>query len=144
MKHGHFRKSLDDAQIVAAIHKAEKRCSGEIRVFVTRRQPADILGAAQTAFDKLGMSETAERNGVLLFIAPKIRKFAIVGDKGVHEKCGQSFWDAVVAEMSAHLRENRFTEALVAGIERAGEELGRHFPHQRSDRNELPDDVVRD
>lgn len=144
MKPEHFKKSLDDGQIVAAIRRAESLCSGEIRVFITRHRPANPLTAARSAFQRLGMNATAERNGVLIFVAPKIRQFAVIGDQGVHDKCGQPFWEAVVAEMNGHFREERFTEAILAGVRRAGEELARHFPHQRSDKNELPDDVVRD
>jgi uncharacterized membrane protein len=144
MKPAHFKDQLDDKRVVAAIAAAEARCSGEVRVFITRNHPTDVLGAAQSAFDRLGMRATAERNGVLIYVAPRIRQFAIIGDSGIHERCGQPFWDHVAAEMTAHLRAGRFTDAVVAGVEQAGKELARHFPHRPDDRNELPDTVVRD
>lgn len=144
MKPKHFKQALEDAPIVAAIREAELRSSGEIRVFITRHRPAEILSAARSAFTRLGMTATRERNGVLIYVAPAVRQFAIIGDEGIHARCGQEFWDHVAAEMTAHLRGARFTEAIVAGIRQAGEELARHFPRAADDRDELPDDVVRD
>ena len=45
------------------------------------------------------MTRTRERNAVLLYFAPVSRKFAVVGDAGVHEKCGAGFWEEIVAEV---------------------------------------------
>jgi len=147
MKHGHFLEKLDDTKIVSAIHDAEKKSSGEIRVFVSRKTPVnghETLALAQQAFAKLGMSETKHRNGVLLFFAPGTQQFAIVGDSGVHEKCGDAFWQEVAAALSDLLKQGHFTAAVLAGIHKAGAVLAEHFPRDRDDRNELPDRVERD
>src|SRR3989442_4736973 len=119
MKHGHFLNQLDDAKIVSAIHEAEKESSGEIRVFISRKTPAngqETLALAQQTFTKLGMTQTKHHNGVLLFFAPHRQQFAIVGDSGVHEKCGDSFWQEVTAALSTLLKQRHFTGAVLAGI----------------------------
>ena len=98
--------------------------------------------AAQEKFHKLGMQATKERNGVLIFVLPRARKFAVIGDEGVHQKCGDEFWQQLVARMRAHFQKENFTDALVEAIEEAGNLLARHFPKTSAPRNELPDEII--
>lgn len=132
---------IDHPRIVAAIAAAEQRTSGEIRVFVSREPAEDPLAAAQKQFERLGMTQTAARNGVLIFVAPRSHTFAVIGDRGVHEKCGQEFWTQLAAAMTDRFRHGDFTGGLVLAIERAGELLAVHFPRRPDDRNELPDQI---
>src|SRR6478609_9167300 len=101
MEPSDFLQKLDDNRVAEAIEEAESMTSGEIRVFVTERDLGqdDVLSRAKARFEKLGMTKTRERNAVLLYFAPLAQKFAIIGDQGIHEKCGQPFWDEVAAEM---------------------------------------------
>jgi uncharacterized membrane protein len=133
--------SIDHARVVAAIGAAEKKTSGEIRVLVSRRATDDAVAAATHEFDRLGMAKTAEKNGVLIFVAPTNRVFAVVGDTGIHAKCGDRFWQELAAAMTEHFKRDEFTDGLVLGIDRAGSLLAEHFPRRADDRNELPDDV---
>jgi uncharacterized membrane protein len=137
---------LDDARIVEAIRRAEELSRGEIRVHVTSEPVGDPRGAAAEAFARLGMTATAERNGILIYLSPRAQTFAIIGDEGVHRLCGESFWKEVAAAMEGDFRARRFTEGLLQGIERAGEILARHFPRTegRADRDELPNEISRD
>ncbi len=144
MKVKNFFSKLDSDRIVQAIAQSESGTSGEIRVHVTRSEPSDIEARARERFDKLGMTSTAERNGVLFYIAPRIRKFQILGDAGVHEKCGDDFWKATAAEMEEAFRRGEFTEGIVAGIDRIGEILKAHFPQGPDDRDELPNAIDED
>jgi uncharacterized membrane protein len=144
MKHKEFINQLDEARIAGAIAAAENRSSGEIRVFVSRRKVKDALPAAQMQFDKLGMRKTRQRNGVLLFFAPATRQFAIVGDAGVHEKCGEAFWQTVSNVMTDHLKQGHFTEAILDAVGRVGDLLAQHFPRESDDQNELPNAIARD
>jgi uncharacterized membrane protein len=144
MKTGHFFSKLDSKRIVDAIGRAEAGTSGEIRVHVTRREPEDIESRARERFQKLGMTKTAERNAVLFYIAPRVQKFQILGDTGVHEKCGDGFWKETAEELSQAFRKGDFSGGLVAGIEKIGTVLKEHFPSRADDRNELPDRVTED
>jgi uncharacterized membrane protein len=144
MKPKEFIDKLDDNRVTAAIAAAEARSSGEIRVFVSNEKPPDALVAAEAQFVKLGMIQTRERNGVLIFFAPKTQQFAIIGDKGIHEKCGQDFWQQIASEITAHLKAGEFTEAVVDAVNHIGEVLSKHFPRSPDDRNELPNQVARD
>ncbi len=139
MKAREFLAQLRDEEIVGAIREAEQNTSGEIRVFISRRKIADPVEAAQAEFVKLKMTKTRERNGVLIFVAPKTHKLAVIGDQGVHTCCGDEFWQAMAAEMSDRFRQSDFTRGIVHSVREAGELLAQHFPRRQDDRNELPD-----
>lgn len=143
-EHKKFLDGLRHDEIVAAIKSAEAGTSGEIRVFVTHRCPDQVVTAAQQEFNRLGMARTHHRNGVLLYVAPVSRQFAIIGDAGVHQHCGESFWREVAAEMTSYFKQGDFTAGLVHGIGRAGRLLAAHFPPGPDDGNELPDEVAHD
>lgn len=138
-----FLKSLDDERIVAAIREAEGRSRGEIRVHVAEREVADPRTEAALVFDRLRMADTAERNGVLVFVAPASQSITVLGDRAVHERCGDAFWTAVVEQARDEFRAGRFTEGIVAAVRAVGDELARHFPRRAGERdvNELPDTV---
>ncbi len=129
-------------QLQEAIASAEKYCSGEIRVHVAETCTRDALIEARYWFQKLGLQKTALRNGILFYIALDSRKYAILGDQGIHDKVGQTFWDSVRDAMHPALVESDWVGALCAGISQAGEALAIHFPHAGDlDRNELPDEI---
>ena len=138
-----FLARVDHDRVVSEIKRAEAKTSGQIRVFVQRGELSDDpVVAAERQFDKLGMRATKERNGVLIFVVPRARKFAVIGDEGVHAKCGDIFWQLLVEKMRAHFQSENFTDALVEAIETAGGLLSEHFPRTSSSENELPDEIV--
>jgi uncharacterized membrane protein len=144
MSPGEFLKHLDDDKIVRAIAAAERNSSGEIRVYVSHKKRADAMAFARRRFTDLGMTKTRHRNGVLIYVVPRTRLFAVIGDVGVNEKCGDEFWQEVSAGMSERLRQGQFTEAILEAIGRVGDMLAKHFPRGPDDRNELPDELARD
>jgi uncharacterized membrane protein len=135
-------KRVDVERIKAAIAAAERSASGEIRVSVARFFWGNVRKAAENAFVRLGMTATKDRNGILFFVVPARKKFAVLGDAGIHAKVGQDFWDSLAGLMSGHFRKGEFTEGLVAAIEESGRQLAVHFPYDPTvDVNELADDV---
>ncbi len=145
MKQEAFLGAIDDARIVAAIQAAESRSRGEIRVHVAEGAVPDARRAAEADFARLGMTATAERNGVLILVAPESQTFAVIGDRGIDERCPPGFWDEVAGGVAAAFRESRFTEGIVGAVTRIGDALAQHFPRLpgQQDRNELPDGVSR-
>ncbi len=143
MKVSNFHNQIDHERIVAAIRAAEERSRGEIRVHVAHHSVGDAEAAAAAAFTKLGMSGTAERNGVLIYVAPRSQRFAVVGDTAIHGRCGEAFWRGVAATMEQAFREGRFTDGIVEAIGTVGLALAREFPRVagKRDENELPDAV---
>jgi uncharacterized membrane protein len=131
----------DERRVVEAIRSAERRTSGEIRVHVQGACKGDPLEAAAQVFERLGMARTAARNGVLVFVAVDDRRFALVGDRGIHEKVGTAFWEALRDGLAASFRAGKAADGLVAVVEAVGAELSRSFPRGGDDRNELPDSI---
>jgi uncharacterized membrane protein len=146
MKTQAFLNALDHERIVKAIREAEACSRAEVRVHVSNQAVEDPAKAAAVQFEALGMTATSERNGVLIYVAPRSQKFAIIGDTGIHQSCGQPFWQEVAAAMEADFRTGRFTDGIVKGVVRAGEALGTHFPRREGacDINELKDEVSED
>jgi uncharacterized membrane protein len=97
----HFSKHLQHDNIVAAIRDAEQKTSGQIRVSISPNHVDDPVVAAQVEFMRLGMNQSPERNGVLIFVAPRAHKFAVIGDEAVHAKCGDEFWRKLADAMTA-------------------------------------------
>jgi len=128
-------------QIVEAIKEAEKNTSGEVKVHIEKKCKEDVLDHAAHLFDELEMQKTALRNGVLIYLAVEDRKLAILGDAGINAKVSKDFWDKIRDFMITNFKEGKFTEGLAGGIKMAGEQLKRHFPHQKGDKNELSDDI---
>src|SRR5205807_1757053 len=133
---------LEQPRITATIAEAEKQTSGEIRVHVQPRTfGTDIQTLAEKTFERLGMTKTALRNGVLLFIATEEQRFYICGDKGIDEKVPAGFWDDVAAKLTERFKAGEFTDGIVDAIRAAGEHLATYFPRAADDVNELPDNI---
>lgn len=142
MNQKEFLAMLDQSRIVAAVGSAERETSGEIRVHI---QPKTIGGdarfVAERTFERLGMTKTALRNGVLLFIASEERNFVILGDKGIDEKVPAGFWDEIATKLTIRFKAGEFTDGIVEAIEAAGHQLKTYFPRADDDVNELSDEI---
>ena len=125
-----FINQLPHDTLVEKIREAEKKTSGQILVLISHKFVADPVVAAQKEFARLGMAESPERNGVLIFVSPRSRKFAVVGDTGVHEKCGDAFWQELAQAMTCYFIKSEFAEGITHGVSKAGELLAEHFPRQ--------------
>jgi uncharacterized membrane protein len=127
--------------IVAAIAAAEDRTSGEIRVHLEDRTEGEVLECAKRVFQELGMTETAARNGVLLYLSVLDHRFAILGDEGIDRVVPPFFWEDIRNEMSERFTAGEFQKGFIEAIDRIGEKLHQFFPADRADRNELPDAI---
>ena len=141
MKASSFFTKEQQSQILAAVKEAETATSGEIRVHIETSCTEDVLDRAAWVFKKLGMHKTADRNGVLFYLAVNDRKFAIIGDAGINSKVPAGFWDEIKELLLKKFREAKFTEGLSEGIVLAGTHLKSHFPYSKDDVNELSDEI---
>ena len=137
---GFFKKS-DEELIANAIKQAENQTSGEIRLHVEPYCKMDLMDRAADVFGFLHMHETAERNGVLFYVAYKDHKFAILGDKGINAVVPDHFWDHIKEEVLNAFKRKEYASGLQQGILKAGEQLKAHFPYLSNDKNELSDDI---
>ncbi len=131
MRTKEFLSKLEHDAIVKAIRDAESTTSGEIRIFIQRGElKDDPVVAAQRRFHRLGLHKNEQHNDVLIFVAPRAHKFAIVGDEAIHQKCGDELWQRLVEGMREHFRNENFTHALIEAIHEIGKVLAAHFPRK--------------
>jgi len=130
--------------IVKAIQKAEQRTSGEVRIYVEGRcRFMDPVMRAKEIFLALKMTETTERNGVVVYVAMKDRQLAIYGDEGIHARVGNAFWNAEVKKMLNQFNNHNYAQGIAQIILEIGEALYTHFPYDgKTDKNELPDEII--
>lgn len=136
-----FFSQEEQDDIRQAIMKAELDTSGEIRVHIENVCSGEVLDRAAYIFKKLGMAKTRHRNGVLIYLAVRNRKFAIIGDSGIHKVVPENFWDSIKAKMLDYFRDEKFSAGLVYAITESGIHLKKYFPFSKDDGNELPDDI---
>ena len=137
----YFFSKKEREAIQAAICESEVKTSGEIRVHIQCDTSSDVLMDAKQVFEKLGMTRTHEQNGVLILFEIKKRQFAIIGDKGIHEKVPPNFWEGIAQSMQKNFREDRFADGLVDGVKQIGEKLETYFSAQKHNPNELSDRI---
>ncbi len=131
----------EQERIVEEIRRAEECTSGEIRVHLDRHSKGDPLEKAKKVFARLGMTRTKARNGVLIYLATDHRKFAIVGDDGIHKAVPENFWEEVKEKMQERFRRGEFCEGMRLGIRTIGDKLKTYFPVQKTDTDELPNEI---
>ncbi len=124
-----------------AIKKAESETSGEIRVHLETKLSGNVLDRAAWIFKRIKMHETENRNGVLFYFAVQNKEFAIIGDGGINSKVANDFWDKIKNSLQKHFRNGKYAEGLIEGVLMAGMQLKEHFPHEKDDTNELPDEI---
>ena len=137
--------SQEELAIVSAIGAAESLSRAELRVHYTRKERIDdIFTLALQQFQKLEMHKTEERNGVLIFLAPKAKQLAIVGDEGIHQHVGQEFWEQTHAACIQEIQRNGLAKGIILGLELIGKEMAHYFPTSEHNPNELSNEISRD
>ena len=139
-----FFSDDEKKQIADAIHNAERRTSGEVRVFIESRcRYVDPLDRAAEMFFNLRMNETKDRNAVLLYIAMKDRQLAVFGDEGIHKRVGTDYWNKEVNLLINEFNTAHYGDGISQCVRDIGEALHQHFPFDNdTDKNELPDDII--
>ena len=137
-----FLSAQEQERIKAAIQDAEGKSSGEIKVYFEKKCSKELMDRAVEIFHQLKMHQTEGRTGVLIYVAYEDHLFAIIGDKGIHEKVPADFWDHTKKVMEDDFKEKRFTDGLLKGIQLAGEQLRQFFTRSARDSNEISDDII--
>ena len=141
----YIRTILSEKQeqtLVDAITAAELLTSGELRIHLeksTGRKGAQVR--AKTLFGALKMHKTAEKNGVLFYLAVEDKQLAILAGEGINTKVPNDFWKEIVDLIISEFKQGHFSEGLIAGVEKAGKALGEFFPRQEDDVDELSNEI---
>jgi len=140
--HHRLIKKTEERSIISAIKEAEKDTSGEIRVHIERRCPEeDPVARAIFIFDAIGMFDTAQRNGVLVYVSLKSKKFAIIGDVGINSVVNPGFWDGAKNILAQCFSNGQIAEGITQAVLLTGKQLKEFFPHKYDDVNEQPDEI---
>jgi uncharacterized membrane protein len=134
---------IDVARVEAAIAAAERLSSGQVRVAISRFYFwGDVRRAAGATFARLHMGRTRHRNAVLVFVAPRLHRFAVVGDAGIHDRVTPTFWSDVARDLESTFKKGDLTTGIERVVATIGERLAEHFPPDPATGNELPNRVV--
>ena len=137
------------ARIEQAIKAGEATHSGQVRFVVEgaldgaplfRNQPA--RERALDLFSHLRIWDTADNNGVLIYLLLADRDVEIIADRGIDAKVGAAGWEKICVEMEAQFRAGNFEGGVIRGVEAVSRELAAHFPRSGGGPNELPDAPV--
>ena len=138
-----FLTEEEEKEVVAAIQRAERKTSGEIRVHIEKTSKGDIWERAMEVFHLLKMDNTKEDNGVLIYVAIDDRNFVIYGDKGINKVVPPNFWESTKDAIVAQFKKGDFKQGLIDGILKAGHQLQEHFPWSEGNENQLSDKISR-
>lgn len=130
-----------ETAIVEAIRLAELQTSGEIRVHLEKSTSKVPFDRALEVFHSLTMHATAQKNGVLIYVAYQDKNFVICGDQGINDLVPADFWDTTKDLMATHFKSGDFASGLISGIAQVGEQLKTYFPLQENDQNELSNEI---
>ncbi len=126
-----------------ALHRGQVRFVVEAELSVGQLWRG--LSARQRAlevFSLLGVWDTEENNGVLIYVMLADRKVEIVADRGIHKHVGGERWQAICRELELHYRKNDFAAGSVSAIQKISQELKFYFPANGAHQNEQPDAPV--
>jgi uncharacterized membrane protein len=136
------------AQRVAA---SEQQHTGELRIYVEAGLPLSYLWRGASAreraiamFGKLGVWDTEQNNGVLIYLLLAEHAIEIVADRGLSRHVPARQWQEIVQRMGGAFRDHRYEAGLVQAVEEVTALLVRHFPPAAgvANPNELPDEPV--
>ena len=121
-------------------HRAEIRCAVEATLSTGHLfRHVDSAARAREVFSLLGMWDTAENNGVLLYVLLAERHIEIVADRGFTEHVTSADWENICAVMEEAFAAGQYEAGTLLALEQISALARQHFPARSGDRNELPD-----
>lgn len=128
------------------IKTVEKQTAGEICVSIKekisfRERNKSVQELTEKEFFKLGIQNTRDKTGILIFILLEGRKFFVLADSGINEKVPENTWDSIKNEMQVSFQKGKFCKGILYGVEKVGQILSEHFPIKPDDTNELSNRV---
>lgn len=136
-----FLTDEQEQRIIDAIREAEKKTSGEVRIHIEHHCEGESLQRAARIFHDLGMDQTQQQNGVLIYIATEDHKAAVYAGKGIHTQVEETFWDDVLNLLIKHFKQSEYEKGIEKAVDKVGHKLEELFPYQRGDIDELSNDI---
>lgn len=131
-----FPASSLDA-IEQAVRASEQQHTGQISVAIEGAldlfpllRGQDARDRALEIFSQLRVWDTADNNGVLIYLLLADRDVEIIADRGIHERVGADGWEQVCQAMETQLRNGDLSAGVLTGIQAVGTYLTAHFPQR--------------
>lgn len=134
------------------IQASEQRHTGEIRLYVEAGLPNSYLlrpndmatltrQRALTQFGKLRVWDTANNNGVLIYLLLAEHAIELVADRGINQHVSPQAWREMVQRLGTALKAGNFEQGLGQAVDAVTAVLVEHFPleHGATKTNALPD-----
>lgn len=140
--------STTRTQIQHRIAVSEARHSGQIRIYAESSLPLSYLlrdasarERAITLFGKLRVWDTANNNGILIYLLMAEHAIEIVADRGLNQHVPQERWNEMISHMRIPLQAGHWEDGLMLALDEVSALLEEHFPLHPGTRlsNELPD-----
>ena len=147
-------------RLTQRVAASEDRHTGQIRIYVEAALPMSYLwrlnqGVGNTLkalirqravmlFGKLRVWDTANNNGVLVYLLLAEQAIEMVADRGLSQRISDAQWQAMVARMSANFAQRQFEEGLTQALEEVTSALVQYFPavSGQAQTNEMPDEPM--
>ena len=144
----YFNKQ-DQFVIAEAVKNAEEGHVGEIQVVIEGHMPCaqayhqNTRLRAQQLFAELGVWDTEQNSGVLLYLNLCEQHVEIVIDRGIMQATEQREWQNICNNIVANLKNKQYREAVVQGVTKIGMILNRFYDHKFEDKvNELTNSPI--
>ena len=150
----HIRRALSPQaleRLTQHVSASEALHTGEIRYCVEASLPVSYLrrGAparerAEMLFGKLRVWDTANRNGVLIYLLLADHAIEIVADRGLNACVDPATWSQIAEHMADDFRQHRFEQGLTRALDEVSALLIKHCPAPANATrlNELPNRPV--
>lgn len=135
--------------IETAVGSAESKTAGEIVIMLrsktasrfSMQKQAAVERRATRAFMRLGIQQTRDRTGVLIFISLAEQCVVVRADKAINEKVLPGTWEKLTDQIIRGMKSQKPTQGICTAVEEAGNVLAEHFPRKNDDTNELTNGV---
>lgn len=98
--------------------------------------------AALRQFVARGIANTAEANGVLIFVSLLDRRVEVLADAGVHAGVAPGTWDRAVSAVRTAMRANHRADGIIEAVKICGDALTPAFPPGLHNPDQLPNDAI--
>lgn len=137
-----FLSEKEQVQVIEAIRQAELNTDGEIKIHLEPTCPNLLpLARAKEVFLQLNLQNTAQRSAVLIYIAYEDHQLAILGDSGIHQHLGDSFWQQEKDTLIGHFKAGDPAGGLLRVVHDVGQKLMAFFPKSTNNPNEISNDL---
>src|SRR4029077_8113718 len=99
-----------------------------IRVRIERSCDEDPIEHCRRLLEKLGITKTKHRTGILIYCSLEDRKVAIYGDSAIHAVIGNEGWKQACEQLRVRFAKGDFANAICDAIQTLMPVLAEHFP----------------